>query len=516
MGVVGEQNQRGQPGGADGVALGYGLGGVAYGVQWIGDVADLFGHLGHFGDAAGVVGDRPEGVQRNDHPGHRKHGRGGDRDTVQPRELVGEENAQAHRQHRQRGGLHRKAQPGDDVGGVAGRRRLGQFAYRRELRAGVVIGDQHDHAGKHQADQRTAEQACGRIRAGLGPHLLRQEPDSYRGEHGGHDHALVQRRHHALALACAHREGPDDGGHDRHGADGERVQHRRVGRLLNRQEAEQHRGDDGHGVGLEQVGGHSGAVAHVVAHVVGNNRRVAGVVLGDARLDLSDQVRAHVGALGENSAAQPREDRDQRAAEGQAHERMQHVARFHAGAVQHQVVAGHAQQGQAHHQHSGDRAAAEGHRQRRVHSVVGGLRGARIGPHRHVHADVAGRAGKRGAYEEPAGHRPIEHESQYQQQGQARQGDRHILPVQVGLGADLHRRGDLLHSLVAGIQLQHPARAHEPVENGQGPGGDGAVHVIHMICPKCAVGRLPANRRILSVSADSKMRAPIQPPALPG
>ena len=45
-------------------------------------------------------------------------------------------------------------------------------------------------------------------------------------------------------------------------------------------------------VGLEQVGGHAGAVADVVAHVVGDGGGVAGVVLGDARLDLADQVGA--------------------------------------------------------------------------------------------------------------------------------------------------------------------------------------------------------------------------------
>ena len=58
-----------------------------------------------------------------------------------------------------------------------------------------------------------------------------------------------------------------------------------------------HGGDQRDGVGLEQVGGHAGAVADVVADVVGDHRRVARVVLGDAGLDLADQVGADVGAL---------------------------------------------------------------------------------------------------------------------------------------------------------------------------------------------------------------------------
>ena len=50
---------------------------------------------------------------------------------------------------------------------------------------------------------------------------------------------------------------------------------------------------------------------------------IARIVLGNAGFHLADQVRAHVGALGENAAAQAREDRDQRAAEGEADQRAQ-------------------------------------------------------------------------------------------------------------------------------------------------------------------------------------------------
>ena len=78
-----------------------------------------------------------------------------------------------------------------------------------------------------------------------------------------------------------------------------------------------------HRVGLEQVRRHAGAVADVVADVVGDHGRVARVVLGDAGLDLADQVGADVGALGEDAAAEAREDRDQRAAEGEADQRVQ-------------------------------------------------------------------------------------------------------------------------------------------------------------------------------------------------
>ena len=40
---------------------------------------------------------------------------------------------------------------------------------------------------------------------------------------------------------------------------------------------------------------------------------------GNAGLDLADEVAADVGALGENAAAQPGENRDQRGAETERH-----------------------------------------------------------------------------------------------------------------------------------------------------------------------------------------------------
>ena len=83
---------------------------------------------------------------------------------------------------------------------------------------------------------------------------------------------------------------------------------------------EEHHGDRRDRVGLEEVGGHAGAVADVVADVVRDHGRVARVVLGDARLDLPDEVGADVGGLRVDAAAETREDRDQRAAEGEPDE----------------------------------------------------------------------------------------------------------------------------------------------------------------------------------------------------
>ena len=78
------------------------------------------------------------------------------------------------------------------------------------------------------------------------------------------------------------------------------------------QAAEQHRGNDGDRIGLEQVRRHACTVADVVTDVVCNHGRIARVIFGDAGLDLAHQVGAHIGTLGENAATQARKDRNQR------------------------------------------------------------------------------------------------------------------------------------------------------------------------------------------------------------
>ena len=110
-----------------------------------------------------------------------------------------------------------------------------------------------------------------------------------------------------------HREHADDRGEHADGAGDEREDEpeRRVrADRPERRDTEDDRRDERDLVALEEVGGHAGAVADVVAHVVGDGGRVAGVVLGDALLDLADEVGADVGRLGEDAAADSHEQRD--------------------------------------------------------------------------------------------------------------------------------------------------------------------------------------------------------------
>ena len=97
-------------------------------------------------------------------------------------------------------------------------------------------------------------------------------------------------------------------------------------------DAEDHRADVLGGGRLEQVGAAAGAVADVVADEVRDDARVARIVLGDALLDLADEVRADVGGLGVDPAAELGEEGDERGPEAEADDQERRVVRRLAAA----------------------------------------------------------------------------------------------------------------------------------------------------------------------------------------
>ena len=406
--VVGEEHQRGETRRANRVALGHGLGGVAHGIQRIGDVADLFRQVGHFRNPTCVVRDRTVRVERHNHAGHRQHCRRRDRDPIQLTELVGGVDRHAHREHRQGGGSHRDAEAGDDIGrmtGLGGRR---DVLYWRVFGAGVVLGDPHDGAGQHQPHQRAIEQGHGVF----AHHLLADEVERDGREHPRDDHAFVERLHDFL-IGRFDEERADDGRDNRSAPQHQRVQHSVRAQAIDQQVAQHHGRDHGHGVGFEEIGRHACAVTHVVTHVVGDHRRVARVIFRDTGFDFADEVRTDVRPLGEDTAAESRENGDEGAAEGEADQATQDLFVVRTQELRGEHIKARApQEPEADHQHAGDRTATERDGQCRSHAVVRRLRGAHIGPHGHVHADVTGGAGQDGADQEADGCEPIQHHPQ--------------------------------------------------------------------------------------------------------
>ena len=229
-----EQHQRAEAGRADRVALGDRLGGVADRVERVGRMADFLGQAGHFGDAAGIVGDRAKGVERHDHAGEAEHGGDRDRRAEQAGKLVGRDDAADDDERRQRRRFQRDREALDDVGAVAGDRGLGDRVHRALVGAGVVLGDHHDQRRHHEADQAADEQVlAGDGHAGDGADLA--PADGHRGgaakaddrQQAGDDQALVERAHDRAVRAELDEERADDRGDDAGAADRQRIEHAR-------------------------------------------------------------------------------------------------------------------------------------------------------------------------------------------------------------------------------------------------------------------------------------------------
>ena len=420
--------------------------------------------LGHLGDPAGVVGHRPERVERDDQAAHRELRHHGDADPVEAGDLVGGDDPTRDHEHGERGRAHADGEALDDVRRVAGLRGPGDRLDRVPARARVELGDRDEQERNREADQRRAVELPEAEAA-----LVERQRDGDEAEGrepGRDDHALVESVDDRAVLADLGEVDADYGGEDRDAAEREREE-RQVPEREGR--PEQHHRDGGDRVGLEQVGRHARAVADVVADVVGDHGRVARVVLRDARLDLADEVSSDVGGLREDAAAEAREDRDQRPAEGEADQVVdRRLLAVVEDAGEDPVVAGHAEQAEAHDEQAGDRAGAERHLEGRAQAALRRLRRAHVRANGDVHADEA-RGGGENRADREADRRPpaelvVEADHEERHEGDAR--DRQVLPAEVRRGALLHGAGDLLHPLGAGGLAQQPGREVEPKPHG--------------------------------------------------
>ena len=233
---------------------------------------------------------------------------------------------------------------------------------------------------------------------------------------------------------------------------------------------ENHRGDRGHRIGLEQIRSHPCAVADIVADVIGNRCRVAWIVFRNSGFNFADEIATNVRTFGENTAAEPGKNGNQRGTKTQCYERVDDLT----------VIRGHMQRaGQkaevkrdAEKREPGDQKPGNGARAKRNFQSRGQradrcLGGAHIGAYRYVHADETGRTGQNGADRKPDADQPAEKITDDDEDHDADQRDRGILSPQIGLRAFAHRGRYLLHPSAAGIGLQHRTGGPDCVNHGQ-------------------------------------------------
>ncbi len=117
-------------------------------------------------------------------------------------------------------------------------------------------------------------------------------------------------------------------------------------------------GDDRDFVGLEDIGGHTGAIADIVTDEVCDHGGIAGIILRDASLDLANEVSANIRGFGEDATADAHEQRKQRTAKAEA---QQCVRSCDAEEDEDQCAA---EEAEAIGQHAGDGAGAVRNAQR--------------------------------------------------------------------------------------------------------------------------------------------------------
>ena len=175
--------------------------------------------------------------------------------------------------------------------------------------------------------------------------------------------------------------------------------------------AQRQSGNQSAHIGLEQVGAHAGHVAHVVAHIIGDDGGVPGIVFGDTGLDLAHQISAYVSGLGVDTAAYTGEQSDGGSTQREAGEDLNVAGKG--------IDGGAAQQTQTNHAHTHNGTAGECNAQRLVHAAgLGGGSSADVGLGSHIHAHRSGAHGEHGTYQKADGGEPADKQAdQYKQNG---------------------------------------------------------------------------------------------------
>ena len=185
--------------------------------------------------------------------------------------------------------------------------------------------------------------------------------------------------------------------------------------------ADEDAADQADGVSFEDIGRHPGAVADVIADVVRDGGGVARIIFLEVLLDFSDQIRADVGGLGVNAAAEAGEDADQGTAKGEADQGVDGGRAVVTGELEdQQVETADREQTERDDQQTGDRAAVECDPQGRVGTDRCGLGGADVRPDRDHHADVASGQRADRPDDEAAGSGPV---AQHADGDEHQQGD---------------------------------------------------------------------------------------------
>ena len=316
------QGEGGQDGGADGETLTGGGGGVTERIESVGAVADFLRNIrGHFGDTAGVVGNRAVRISGESDTEGGQHTNSGDGDTVQTfvttvGDVEAGDDGGDDDDRRREDGDHTDAETLDDdsrgtTGGTGVGDGLGRAVrVRRAELSGFTDEDTGDETEDHAAEVSVTLLAA-----------VEEDFDARNGEDndedgGGVDTTVESVEKLRLVGVILGGDGPEtDGrGEDTETGDPERQRHLAV--VLGESGAR----DDGTAERFEKISTHTGDITNVVTNVVGNGGRVAGIIFRNVRFNLTDEIGADVSRLGVDATRDAREERDGGSTETKARE----------------------------------------------------------------------------------------------------------------------------------------------------------------------------------------------------
>ena len=490
------QSQSCESAGADGEALTDSSGGVTDGVKGVGDLTDVLIQTAHLGDTAGVVGDGTVGVNGDSDGNEGEHTDSSHSYAVHTGDVVGEDDGKTENDAGGHAGLHTEAEALGDGEGRAFHGSLSELLGGLVVGAGVVLGNDTDEdtaddteGGTDHGRSPAEGKVCGR---GVG--ILEHEESGGCGEHKGQSSgepgSAVKLSMGILADLLEEQEGNAEAAGDQtagNNDEGEEVEllkksslHLTVG-SDGEVEGEGNGRDDGADVALQQVGAETGNVTDVVTDVVGDGSGVAGVILGDVSLGLTDEVSTHVGSLGVDTAADTVEHSNDGAAqsvtgkgvgkgqEGNAEEvgdgGQLTLTQLLQTDAEDEVNEEQTEQSKTADAKAHNGAALEGDLQglADVAGLVGLVGDADVGVGGDLHADKTGACAHNGAEEQSHTGMPGEQDGENDRNDDDDDGEDLILIGDKGACTDADGGGDLLHSRRAFLHLLHG----EEVEGGE-------------------------------------------------
>merc|ERR1712159_679095 len=419
----GKHGEGGQDGGADGETLTGGGGGVTERIESVGAGADFLRNIrGHFGDTAGVVGNRAVRISGESDTEGGQHTNSGDGNTVQTfvttvGDVEAGDDGGDDDDRRREDGDHTDAETlDDDSRGTTGGTGVGDGLGRAARVRGAELSGFTDEDTGDETEDHAAEVSVTLLAA------VEEDFDARNGEDndedgGGVDTTVESVEKLRLVGVILGGDGPEtDGrGEDTETGDPERQRHLAV--VLGESGAR----DDGTAERFEKISTHTGDITNVVTNVVGNSVRVAGIIFRNVRFNLTDEIGADVSRLGVDATRDAREERDGGSTETEAREVTDGITHVdvttsHDGAAADGVIRRALRRGEDVEEHrqaentegddgeTHDGAARKGNLKRRVQARARGLHGLHVRLRGDLHARPTRSRGERRA-EQKADHR---------------------------------------------------------------------------------------------------------------